>query len=33
MVTAREMLVDGLIGIAVGDNPRIIEARLKGYLV
>jgi chemotaxis protein MotA len=33
MVTVREMLVDGLIGIAVGDNPRIIEARLKGYLV
>ncbi len=33
MVTAREMLVDGLVGIAVGDNPRIIETRLKGYLV
>ena len=24
---------DGLVGIAVGDNPRIIESRLKGYLV
>ncbi len=33
MVMAREMLVDGLVGIAVGDNPRIIETRLKGYLV
>lgn len=33
MVTAREMLVDGLVGIAVGDNPRIIEGRLKGYLL
>jgi chemotaxis protein MotA len=33
MVTAREMVVDGLVGIAVGDNPRIIETRLKGYLV
>lgn len=32
MVSSREMLIDGLVGIAVGDNPRIIEARLKGYL-
>lgn len=32
MVVTREMLVDGLVGIAVGDNPRIIESRLKGYL-
>lgn len=32
MVAAREMMVDGLVGIAVGDNPRIIESRLKGYL-
>lgn len=32
MVSAREMLIDGLVGIAVGDNPRIIESRLKGYL-
>lgn len=29
----REMYVDGLIGIASGDNPRIIESRLQGYLV
>ncbi|MCX7896919.1 MAG: flagellar motor protein [Rhodocyclaceae bacterium] len=28
----REMYIDGLIGIANGDNPRIIESRLQGYL-
>jgi chemotaxis protein MotA len=32
MVATREMLIDGLVGIAVGDNPRIIEGRLRGYL-
>lgn len=32
MVTLREMLIDGLVGIANGDNPRIIEARMRGYL-
>ena len=32
MVASREMLIDGLVGIAVGDNPRIVESRLKGYL-
>jgi len=32
MVTAKEMVVDGLVGIAVGDNPRIIESRLRGYI-
>ena len=32
MVSSREMLIDGLVGIAVGDNPRIIESRLRGYL-
>ena len=31
-VTEHEIISDGLIGIAQGDNPRIIEARLKGYL-
>lgn len=31
-VSEREIVCDGLIGIAQGDNPRIIEARLKGYL-
>jgi chemotaxis protein MotA len=33
LVTLREMLVDGLVGIASGDNPRIIESRLQGYFV
>ena len=33
LVLVREMFVDGLIGIANGDNPRIIESRLQGYLV
>jgi chemotaxis protein MotA len=32
LVAMREMLVDGLVGIANGDNPRIIESRLQGYL-
>jgi chemotaxis protein MotA len=27
-----EMLIEGLIGIAQGDNPRVIESRLRGYL-
>ena len=31
LVVQREMIVDGLVGIANGDNPRIIETRLKGY--
>lgn len=30
-IILREMLLDGLIGIANGDNPRIIESRLQGY--
>jgi chemotaxis protein MotA len=33
LVTMREMFVDGLVGIANGDNPRIIESRLQGYVV
>lgn len=33
ILVQREMLVDGLVGIANGDNPRLIENRLKGYLV
>ena len=33
LTLAREMYVDGLIGIANGDNPRIIESRLQGYIV
>lgn len=32
LVAMREMLVDGLVGIATGDNPRVIESRLRGYL-
>lgn len=31
-VTEREIISDGLVGIAQGDNPRVIEARLKGYV-
>jgi len=33
LVTMREMFIDGLVGIANGDNPRIIESRLQGYVV
>ena len=32
LVVLREMFVDGLVGIANGDNPRIIETRMQGYL-
>jgi len=32
LVLQREMIVDGLVGIANGDNPRIIESRLQGYV-
>ena len=28
----RELLVDGLVYIAEGDNPRSIETKLQGYL-
>jgi chemotaxis protein MotA len=28
----REMIIDGLMGIANGDNPRLIESRLRGYI-
>lgn len=30
--SVREMFVDGLVGIASGDNPRLISARMQGYL-
>ncbi|NWG32117.1 MAG: flagellar motor protein [Rhodocyclaceae bacterium] len=33
LVSLREMFVDGLVGIANGDNPRVIESRLEGYVV
>jgi len=29
----RELIIDGLVGIARGDNPRSIETKLRGYLV
>jgi chemotaxis protein MotA len=32
-VMQREMLIDGLVSIARGDNPRSIETKLRGYLV
>lgn len=32
LISMREMLLDGLVGIANGDNPRIIERRLSGYV-
>lgn len=32
-VVMREMLVDGLVAIAKGENPRLIENRLNGYIV
>jgi len=31
-VAHREMLLDGLVGIANGENPRFVEARLSGRL-
>ncbi|MEY2632693.1 MAG: hypothetical protein RIR00_1347 [Pseudomonadota bacterium] len=33
IIVIREMVVDGLCSIANGDNPRLIESRLRGYLV
>ncbi|MBL8490655.1 MAG: flagellar motor protein, partial [Rhodocyclaceae bacterium] len=32
LVAVREMYLDGLVSIANGDNPRVIESRLQGYL-
>jgi len=31
-VNQRELIIDGLVAIARGDNPRNIESRLRGYL-
>lgn len=31
-VQFREVITDGLLGIANGENPRVIESRLSGYL-
>jgi chemotaxis protein MotA len=27
----REMIIEGLVSIAQGENPRAIESKLKGY--
>ena len=32
LVALREMYVDGLVGIANGDNPHLIESRMRGYI-
>ena len=31
-VRLREIIADGLLGIANGENPKVIEGRLNGYL-
>lgn len=31
-ITLRQMLVEGLISVANGENPRLIERKLRGYL-
>jgi flagellar motor component MotA len=28
----QEMVVDGLVGIANGDNPRLLEIKLQSYI-
>ena len=33
LIVQREMIVDGLVAIANGDNTRIIESRLRGYFI
>ncbi|MDB5802473.1 MAG: MotA/TolQ/ExbB proton channel [Rhodocyclales bacterium] len=33
LVSVREMVLEGIVRIAHGDNPRIIESRLQGYIV
>jgi chemotaxis protein MotA len=32
LVVLRNMFLDGVIGIANGDNPRVIESRMEGYI-
>lgn len=32
-IMLREMLIEGLIAVANGENPRLIERKLQGYLV
>ena len=31
-IVLREMLIEGLIAVANGENPRLIERKLQGYL-
>ncbi|MBU1689471.1 MAG: flagellar motor protein [Gammaproteobacteria bacterium] len=32
-VVMREMLLEGLVSIANGENPRVIESKLQGYII
>jgi len=32
-VVKREMLIEGLVSIANGENPRVIETKLQGYII
>lgn len=32
-VVMREMLIEGLVSIANGENPRVIESKLQGYII
>lgn len=32
-VIMREMMIEGLVSIANGENPRVIESKLQGYIV
>ena len=32
-VIMREMLIEGLVSIANGENPRLIESKLQGYII
>ena len=32
-VIMREMLIEGLVSIANGENPRVIESKLQGYII
>ena len=31
-VRRREMVIDGLMSVANGENPRIVQGKLEGYL-
>src|SRR5262249_21256192 len=33
LVRERELMADGLVSVARGENPKLIEQRLSGYLV